>query len=164
MNRRRHLVLILAAALVGGGLLCAWRMSLSYRRQLQGLRPADVSSIKLESEQVIDGRDRHLVVTLNEQERSEFLRLLGESRFVFPNHPAGGWTCFARITTADREYCLPVQATANNGTLISLYSRGMDGWNYGTLRNDALQPFVVKVLANHTLGTNLSPAPTRLPQ
>jgi hypothetical protein len=92
-------------------------------------------------------------VVLTAEESGEFLRLLAESRRFSPNHPKGGWTHFARVETREKDYYLPIHASVNNGTLVWLHSRGTDGWNYGTLRNDELKSFVERVFARGA-GTN----------
>lgn len=143
----RNWVTILIVVILGGWLLVLMPISYYHRSKLKGIAPADVVEIALESYAPVKGQAVEPGIVLTDAEVRDFLRLLAESRFSFPSHPKGGWTRFARIETRTKRYYLPIHASSNNGTLIWVFSGGTGGWNYGTLRNDALKDFVERVVA-----------------
>ncbi len=143
------IILIAAAIILLVWLAVVWPVEVRFRARLQHLDPSEVERISLNADSLSHGNTGEAKVTLTESERREFLRLLAESRVMHPNHPKGGWTCFATITTKSKQFYFPIHATSNNGTIIFLLSNGTDGWNMGTLRNDALKAFVEAVFSNY---------------
>ena len=114
------------------------------RERLQHLSAIDVREISMS--QTSDSSEYVPTVMLNPGEIKEFLTLMNQTRRHAPNHPYGGWTVFVRIdVVADDDYYFGLHSTTNTGTYISLYSNGLDGWNYGELRNDGMKEYVERV-------------------
>lgn len=147
--------IVLTAGIVGVllWLTILWPIQLRHRAQLTQLNPAEVERITLQATTFVNGVTKPEVITLTDGEGREFLRLLADTYAISPNHPKGGWTRFACITTKQREFRFPISATSNNGTYFTLYSGERDGWVMGNLRNDALKPFVERIFSR-SLGTN----------
>jgi len=84
---------------------------------------------------------------LNSAEIPVFLSLVAEARAHRPNHPQTDRTYYVDVhTTAGTPvYKFRVLSSRNDGVQIRLYSQDKFAWNYGTLRNDALGPFLVQV-------------------
>ena len=143
--------IVLTAVVVGVllWLTILWPVQLRFRFRLRHLKPADIEQITLQTTTFVNETTKQVVVTLTESECREFLGLLADTHAISPNHPKGGWTRFARISTKQREFTFPISATSNNGTYLTLYSGERDGWIMGNLRNDALKPFVERVFSNH---------------
>jgi hypothetical protein len=121
----------------------------AYRAALQSLRPAQVRQVRLHTEDLRAGRTvvRERVLAPADVER--FCRLLAAATGHRPNHPRGGWTCFAEIDTVEgaglpvTRFEFAIHATDNDGVQLRLHSGGRrGGWSYGTLRNDDFGPFV----------------------
>jgi hypothetical protein len=154
MRPMRFMVIAIVVALVATGLWLLANRGAHYRKKLQRLTPADVTQITLSVEPVTPGVAGRI---LKAEEKQEFLRLLAAGTSTSPNHPRGGWTCFVNLQTRTEQLVFRIQATSNNGTLVLLFSNGLDGWNLGTLRNDALEPFIARILFDQSAagqGTN----------
>lgn len=127
--------------------------ALAYRHELQNLRLEAVDDVYLctkglVNDQFVTTRERHL----SREETVEFLKLIEASEPHSPNHPQGGWTSFASISRrANPSLSFSIHVTDNDGVQIRLSSNGQDGdgWNYGTLRNDELAPFLDRMLRVH---------------
>jgi hypothetical protein len=119
---------------------------MSYKHKLKSLRPEQVQTVRLHTEELVDGRLVTEERTLKRNDIAEFLALISKARSYSPNHPRGGWTCFVDIftTTATPRFSFLIHSTTNNGVYFSLTSNsdGRNGWSYGALRNDALGPFI----------------------
>lgn len=140
----------LALAAVGLGALEV--ASRRHQATVRGLVDAHVTSIRLDNESV----SNPAVVELTEEQRTRFLQLLASADRMSPNHPRGRWTCLVTIVAPEETVSFRVHATHNNGTLAWLFSGGTSGWNYGTLRADALGPLVEAAFARH-FGRALQP-------
>jgi hypothetical protein len=108
--------------------------------------------VRLHTEELAEGRLVTKKRVLKGNEVSEFLGLISGARSYSPSHPRGGWTCFVDIvTTTDiPRFSFLIHSTSNNGVHFNLWSNanGRDGWSYGTLRNDALGPFIEALFRN----------------
>ena len=117
-----------------------------YKHKLQSLHPEQVQTLRLYTEDLVDGKVVTKERILNGEDVSKFLTLISEATSYHPNHPRGGWTCFVDIdTTTDiPRFSFLIHSTSNNGVHFDLSSNpnGHEGWSYGTLRNDALGPFI----------------------
>lgn len=142
-------MLVVAGAALVLWLAIVWPSQLRLRARLQGLAPAEVVRITVQDTPLGSAVAPRQVLTLTDPECLEFLRLLANTHSFSPNHPQGGWTRFVRLVTKEREFVFPISATSNNGTYLSLYSRGTDGLNLGYLRNDDLKAFLEGVFARH---------------
>lgn len=149
LRNPRNVVLVVAGAALLLWLALVWPSQLRLRARLQGLVPAEIVRITVQDAPLGSAVAPRQVVTLTDVECHEFLRLLANTHSFSPNHPQGGWTRFVRLVTREREFVFPISATSNNGTYLSLYSRGTNGWNLGHLRNDDLKAFVEGVFARH---------------
>lgn len=116
----------------------------SARNRLRNLSANDIKSIIL-SENTYSKPDSK-PINLNSEEIKEFLGLISETKLYAPNHPTGDWSVFVNIDTlSDDDLYFSLHSTKNNGTYISLRSNGLDGWNYGDLRNDSLKVFIERM-------------------
>jgi len=158
LRNPRNVVLVVASAALVLWLTIVWPGQLRLRARLQGLDPAEIVRITVQDTPLGSAVAPRQVVTLTDAECREFLRLLANTHSFSPNHPKGGWTRFVRLVTREQEFVFPISATSNNGTFLSLYSRGTDGWNLGRLRNDDLKAFVEGVFARNCAAGD---APTR---
>jgi hypothetical protein len=125
-----------------------------YRHKLKSLRVEHVRSLQLHTEKLVDGKVVTVERILQRDDIAMFLALVSEATSYHAHHPRGGWTCFVDIdTTTDiRRFSFLIHSTSNNGVYFDLYSSpsGLDGWSYGTLRNDALGPFIETLFRNES--------------
>ena len=124
---------------------------MEYRRTLSELRPDQVRSMHLATGGENDYG--HFVTAvrrqLGTQEVAALLPLVSRAKTYVPDHAHGGWLCVLEIetTTPVKHFEFEVHLSENNGTLLKLHSKGRSGWNYGTLRNDDLEPVLRKMAA-----------------
>jgi hypothetical protein len=69
----------------------------AYRHKLQSLRPEQVQSLRLHTEDLVNGDFVTKERFLKGDDVSKFLTLISEAKSYYPNHPRGGWTCFVDI-------------------------------------------------------------------
>ena len=116
----------------------------AYRHTLLALRSEQVQTLRLHTEELKGDKLVTEERILHGEAVSAFLALLSKATSHHSNHPRGGWSCFVDIdtTTSVPHFSFIVSATENDGVQFDLSSHGLDGWHYGTLRNDALKPFI----------------------
>jgi hypothetical protein len=123
-----------------------------YKYKLRTLRSEQVQMVRLHMIIWVDGKSVGKERILKQNEVAEFLGLISDARSYSPNHPRGGWTCSVDITTTTDipRFSFLVHSTNNNGVHFNLDSNpnGGSGWSYGTLRNDALGPFIEALFRN----------------
>ena len=88
---------------------------------------------------------------LDKQEIATVLPLINQAKTYVPDHAAGGWLCVLEIETSTtfKHFEFEVHVSENNGVLLNLHSEGRSGWNYGSLRNDALAPVLDQLAAKN---------------
>lgn len=100
--------------------------------------PADrIVEVRLSPYAVRSLVTRELVIT----ERADIERIaarLREARPVSLNHPQATWVAVLRLRTRDGDYGGQVERTTNQGVLVLYASNVEGGWNYGSVRSDAL--------------------------
>jgi hypothetical protein len=110
-----------------------------------------VLSVRLESDDILRSRSTaqpdKLERLLHREEIAPFLSMIAAAVEHSPNHPSGGWKCQVEIRTSTTNpvFRFTIHATANNGVHLRFFSNSESGWNYGSLRNDALKRFVENV-------------------
>lgn len=121
-----------------------------YRQELLSLHAEQVQTLRLHTEVSANGKRIIEERLLKGDELVKFLALISDARPYGPSHPYGGWTCYVDIdtTTYQQRFSLQIRSTANNGVYYTIWSDPVshDGWNYGSFRNDALGPFIVKAI------------------
>jgi len=118
-----------------------------YKAEFLVMNPADVDRVEIHTEYRIDTSIPKVTAVLDEDERREFLKLLAQCHLTALSHPRGLWVCTATIWTKGRIFQLSLHNTSNNGIYIPLYSNGIIGRNIGDFRNDALAPFITRILS-----------------
>lgn len=80
----------------------------------------------------------------------EIAALIREAEEFRPDHPAMKWQAVLRII-ADREYGGLVLSSAerHQGVMFTIFSNVIDGWNYGSVRNDRLGDVLEKIAAEN---------------
>lgn len=88
---------------------------------------------------------REVVIT-DRADIERIASLLREARPVSLSHPDATWVAVLRLRTGERDYGGQVETTTNQGVLVLYASDVEGGWNYGSVRADALGP-VLEALA-----------------
>jgi hypothetical protein len=140
--------MVVAVLLLVSHLLIARPLGAKYRHKLQSLRLEQIRTLRLQTDVAIGNEyvTRERVLTGNDVSR--FLALLAEAKTCASNHRSGGWVCIVAIdTTTDiPRFSFIVRSTGRHGVQFDLKP---SGWAYGgTLRNDALGPFIEAFFRN----------------
>lgn len=86
------------------------------------------------------------IVIRDRKRIEEIAVLIREAEDFRPDHPALKWQAVLRIT-ADREYGGLVISSSerHQGVMLTIFSNVIDGWNYGSVRNDRLGDALEKI-------------------
>lgn len=119
----------------------------TYRTELRSLAAAEVNEAVVSEITWRDGKRVTLSYSyLDQQRTAELLRLLAEARLQALNHPVKTRVWDVRFLAKSRVFESLISSTVNQGTIIELFSdAGPSGWNYGTLRNDQLRPWLARL-------------------
>lgn len=116
-----------------------------YIRKIQSIPVDTVTSVTITRIQQVEDTIRKESYNLPAAQISNLINLVAAAESYWPNHPQTVDKYFVEINTTTSPEALGffILSTTNNGTLIWVYSNGIDmGWNYGTLRNDGLKPIL----------------------
>jgi hypothetical protein len=140
--------MMVAILLLVSHLVVSRPLGAKYRQKLQSLRPEQIRTLRLQTDARVGNEYVTRERVLSGKDVSRFLALLSESKTCASNHRSGGWVCLVDIdTTTDiPRFSFIVRSTGRHGVQFDLKP---SGWAYGgTLRNDALGPFVEALFHN----------------
>lgn len=86
------------------------------------------------------------IVIQDRKKIAEIASLIRQAEDFRPDHPALKWQVVLRIIS-DREYGgLVLSSTERHqGVMLTMFSNVIDGWNYGSVRNDLLGEVLEKI-------------------